>query len=206
MNENYYSILGVSRDAPEEAIKRAFRRKARDAHPDTGGSAGAFEKLKAAFDCLTDPRRRAQYDEFGAEGDGEAREKMLSLFSFALDQAMLELRQNIQGVKSRELMALMADRLMARRGEVASEKSHLAKALAATRDILGRGDVASERLREALAERKKICEERIAAVEADLRLIDLCVRELRGGAAPDGAPSPRSANYGEWIDVHATIG
>lgn len=71
--KDYYSILGVSRDASQEEIKRAFRRLARQYHPDLNpGNKEAEEKFKEineAYSCLSDPVRRANYDRYGtAEG------------------------------------------------------------------------------------------------------------------------------------------
>ncbi|OUC15547.1 MAG: molecular chaperone DnaJ [Alkalinema sp. CACIAM 70d] len=66
---NYYEILGVSRDAEGDEIKRAYRRLARQYHPDLNpGDRAAEEKFKAvneAYEVLSDPERRAQYDKFG---------------------------------------------------------------------------------------------------------------------------------------------
>lgn len=61
-----YEQLGVARDATREAIKKAFRRKARDAHPDTGGSAEKFHALELAHRILSDEDRRAKYDRDGS--------------------------------------------------------------------------------------------------------------------------------------------
>lgn len=71
--KDYYSILGVSRDASQEEIKKAFRRLARQYHPDLNhGNKEAEEKFKQineAYSCLSDPVRRANYDRYGtAEG------------------------------------------------------------------------------------------------------------------------------------------
>ncbi|MEN2993972.1 MAG: molecular chaperone DnaJ [Thermodesulfovibrio sp.] len=67
--KDYYSILGVSRDASQEEIKKAFRRLARKYHPDLNpGDKSAEEKFKEineAYACLSDPVKRANYDRYG---------------------------------------------------------------------------------------------------------------------------------------------
>ncbi|MGB8698026.1 MAG: J domain-containing protein [Thermosynechococcaceae cyanobacterium] len=66
---NYYDILDVSKDATNEDIKRAYRRLARQHHPDLNpGNKAAEERFKAvseAYDVLSDVTKRAQYDRFG---------------------------------------------------------------------------------------------------------------------------------------------
>lgn len=67
-----YEILGVARDATQEEIKRAYRRLAKEYHPDRNpGDKSAeqrFKEVQAAYEVLGDPQRRAQYDRFGAGG------------------------------------------------------------------------------------------------------------------------------------------
>lgn len=64
---NPYIILGVSPDASDEEIKKAYQRKARIAHPDReGGNTEAFQELNAAYSILSNPKRRALYDESGS--------------------------------------------------------------------------------------------------------------------------------------------
>jgi molecular chaperone DnaJ len=66
-----YALLGLQRDASEEEIKRAYRRLARELHPDVNQDPEAerrFKEITAAYETLKDPARRRQYDLFGAGG------------------------------------------------------------------------------------------------------------------------------------------
>ncbi len=67
--KDYYSILGVPRDASEAEIKKAYRRKAKQLHPDVNKTpdAGAkFSELNEANEVLSDPQKRRRYDQLGA--------------------------------------------------------------------------------------------------------------------------------------------
>lgn len=68
MAKDLYAILGVSKDATDAEIKKAFRRKARELHPDVNKAPDAedrFKELNEAYDVLSDANKRAQYDRFG---------------------------------------------------------------------------------------------------------------------------------------------
>ena len=60
-----YVLLGIERDADERAIRTAYRRAVKTAHPDRGGDAEQFGKLQAAYDLLKDPVRRKVFDDTG---------------------------------------------------------------------------------------------------------------------------------------------
>ncbi|MCI1691975.1 MAG: molecular chaperone DnaJ [Actinomyces sp.] len=68
MND-YYEILGVPRDASQDQIKKAYRKKARQLHPDYAGpeSEEAFKDLSVAYETLSDPQKRQMYDLGGPE-------------------------------------------------------------------------------------------------------------------------------------------
>jgi curved DNA-binding protein len=72
--KDYYKIMGVSRDASPEEIKRAYRRLARKYHPDVSKEKDAearFKELGEAYEVLRDPEKRAAYDALGTRRAGE---------------------------------------------------------------------------------------------------------------------------------------
>jgi curved DNA-binding protein CbpA len=67
-----YEILGVPRDAKAADIKNAFRRRAKDLHPDHGGDPESFRLLMLAYDVLSDPEQRLHYDQTGQTPEDRA--------------------------------------------------------------------------------------------------------------------------------------
>ena len=68
---DYYEILGVHRGASDGEIKKAFRKLARELHPDVSRAPDAQERFREAaqaYEVLSDPERRATYDRFGHDG------------------------------------------------------------------------------------------------------------------------------------------
>ena len=75
MSEDFYSVLGVDRDAGEEEIKRAFRKKASEYHPDVSEDPDAeakFKRIQEAKEVLLDDEKRRMYDQMGHERFREA--------------------------------------------------------------------------------------------------------------------------------------
>ncbi|CAE20197.1 DnaJ protein [Prochlorococcus marinus str. MIT 9313] len=72
---DYYDLLGVSKDADGDTLKRAYRRLARQYHPDINKDPGAedrFKEIGRAYEVLSDPQTRGRYDQFGEAGLGGA--------------------------------------------------------------------------------------------------------------------------------------
>lgn len=72
MTPDPYEILGVSKDASQDDIRKAYRKLAHQYHPDKqGGNEAKFKELNAAYQILGNPDKRQQYDRFGAAGFGQ---------------------------------------------------------------------------------------------------------------------------------------
>jgi molecular chaperone DnaJ len=69
---NYYEVLGIPKSASADEIKKAFRRLARKHHPDAGGAEEKFKEINEAYEVLSDPEKRSQYDQYGAYYAGGA--------------------------------------------------------------------------------------------------------------------------------------
>ena len=62
MSKNYYEILGIGKNASAEEIKKAFRELSKQHHPDKGGDEEKFKEINEAYSVLSDPDKRADYD------------------------------------------------------------------------------------------------------------------------------------------------
>lgn len=70
--KDYYTILGVPRNASDEEIKKAYRKLAHKYHPDKGGDEQKFKEINEAYQVLSNKDKRAQYDRFGRVFEGGA--------------------------------------------------------------------------------------------------------------------------------------
>lgn len=70
MTKDYYKILGISKTATAEDVKKAYRRLAHKYHPDKGGDASKFKEVTEAYQILSNKDKRAQYDKFGKVFEG----------------------------------------------------------------------------------------------------------------------------------------
>jgi len=132
-----YACLGVDRGATASAVNKAYRRAAKHAHPDAGGSPRQFELIKLARDVLCDPTRRARYD---ATGDATetvpdtSLAKALNLIAGTFDTVM---QQAVVAASPErfDLVGQAVGMLKQRNAQLTAQKDALS-ALAATWDRL----------------------------------------------------------------------
>ena len=65
MSTDPYEVLGVAKTAPDDEIKKAYRKHVLRTHPDKGGNPDEFKKIQGAYDILSDPEKRQNFDRFG---------------------------------------------------------------------------------------------------------------------------------------------
>jgi len=116
-----YRELGIETDATPAEVDKAYRQRARRAHPDTGGSAEAFHSLAHAHAILSDPDRRAAYDATGYEGE------LVSETIAA--RAMERIQELVASVLESELPFERVDLVAAIRDTLTKQKAEIAAAV-----------------------------------------------------------------------------
>ena len=69
---DYYEVLGVSKGASADELKKAYRKMAVEHHPDRGGNEAQFKEVSEAYEVLKDDSKRKRYDQFGHAGVGSS--------------------------------------------------------------------------------------------------------------------------------------
>lgn len=105
-----YEDLGVSENATSDEIKKAYRAKASQHHPDKGGKHEDFVVVQKAYEILSDPEKRERYDSTGKENEGPVPESPLSLVT----KLMMELIQQ-SDVEYTDLVQLAREHLKQQR-------------------------------------------------------------------------------------------
>lgn len=95
MSKSLYDTLGVPASATHEELKQAYRRLAKEHHPDKGGDHAKFVEIQKAYETLSDPEKRAHYDRYGSRPEGptmcdRAHQIMAGFFAEAINSGQYE--------------------------------------------------------------------------------------------------------------------
>lgn len=101
MKKDLYSTLGVDKNATQEDIKNTYRERAKNSHPDKGGSSEKMAEINNAYRVLSDPRKRETYDKTGEEHDQPFQEKFIAF----VNSMFMIIVNNSDNVNSRDLIS-----------------------------------------------------------------------------------------------------
>jgi curved DNA-binding protein CbpA len=135
-----YKVLKVRKTATAEAIKAAFRKRSLATHPDRGGSQEEFERVKLAWDVLSDPARRAKYDETGEWEKAPEKDngQELAIISQAFLQVVQLLTVTGRGTKRNDVVREMIQAIEVTVRDAKQQMATVKRNLEEMRDIAAR--------------------------------------------------------------------
>lgn len=181
---NPYDILGVPPTASEQQIKSAYRRRARETHPDAGGDGDEFSLVSRAYSILMDPDKRKQFDETGSIDDVApltVRQRMIQIIAQMFGQALDIEGQRGTNLATFPLMKAMREQMKANADIVRDNQRRHVKALKDRRYLLKRitrKDDGENLFADMIRDQIKQLEPIVKACDLDVRAMDMAVEEL----------------------------
>jgi curved DNA-binding protein CbpA len=181
---NPYEMLNVPATASEQQIKSAYRRRARETHPDAGGDGDEFSLVSRAYAILMDPDLRKQFDETGSTDDVApltVRQRMIQIIVDMFNQALAIEGQRGTSLKHFPLMSKMRDQMAENVKAVRDNAAGHAKALADRKLLLARitrkGD-GENLFATIIRDQLKTLEPMVKQSALDVKAMDMAVEEL----------------------------
>lgn len=187
-----YEVLGVPADASKEAVKLAYRKRARQTHPDTGGDREEFALVKRAYDTLTDDARRQRYDATGDDDEPRVNESNVvhSLLASCLLAAITNITNRGGKLRNKDVVDDMRKILRAALVNHDQNRSNFGESEAVIVDAIGRikepDGLLAAVLRSELAKMRQgtaMAKQQIADHEAALRYLNDCRFNFEKAAA-----------------------
>lgn len=198
---NFYEVLGVHKDADEYQIKTAYRKLAQSTHPDReGGDKEAFQRVQEAYDVLSDPDKRAEYDATGTVRPAaptlrdEAMVMLSQIMGEVLDRSDVEF-DNIVADMEATIQNGVAQ-LLAQVMQLTLQREKVRKAITRLKAKEGEADSLSALLSHMEASVDRPLEQ----TKADIKKCELGLKILREHEytvdARPAAPSPQWSGFG----------
>lgn len=205
-----YRELDVDPAASPEEVRAAYRRRAKDTHPDAGGSAKAFEKTRRALSVLSDPKRRAKYDATGEIDEETPHNPFSAPVAIILDFISRAIGQYMAGQggdpESVDLVAMMKQEFLRQVTQQRSEISKLESGIAKMRKVAKRfrklrGD---GMLTRAIETQAKVAETQRRGMEQRIRDLEMAVKMLDDWAFDAERQHFQTSTYGGFVGGFVT--
>ncbi|WP_176082978.1 DnaJ domain-containing protein [Martelella sp. HB161492] len=198
-----YEVLGLDRNADEKAIRTAYRRLAKEAHPDSGGDEEQFARLQASYDLLKDPVRRKIFDDTGFDPElSDPKDlKGLMLLEPLVNEMILDEREPGSFDPVAAMRRKLSDDILKNRFHILELERHRTRVrkhldrLARKKNKAGASDVLGSMLRarsESISDAIHSAEQQIEFIEQAYAMLESYAYELESDDDPDDSYSLES--------------
>jgi len=187
-----YQLLGIKRGATRDEVRKAYRRKAKSSHPDSGGSVEQFSALATAHEVLSDEKRRKKYDTTGEiepsrpdNFDGSAIEVIAQKLGLIIhaeqDVTMLDIGAVIE--------QSIRDDIVLRKSNIANQKRAIARAAKLRARVKRKGGGADNALARVLEWHERSTQDHVRKNEEAVHSMERALEILENYSFLDDAPS-----------------
>lgn len=176
--KSHYDNLGIPRNASKDEIKKAYRKKAKKAHPDKGGTHEQFTRLLLAYNTLSDDEKRKRYDETGSDKEpvnlnAAAMERMIPLVRSIINKCQ-------QAAGAFDLIALLEENVFQVRKNIEGAIQKNQQSIKRTREILNRIKPKENPFAPVLEADIEGFESAIESAKQEMLITDECLKILLG--------------------------
>lgn len=201
-----YQLLGIKRAATQDEVRKAYRRKAKGLHPDSGGSEEAFNALTAAHEVLSDTRRRQRYDATGEmetarpdNFDGSAIEVIAHKLGLIIHAEQDVISLDIGAV----LEQTIRDDIVMRRSNIANQKRAIERAARLRSRVKRKGNGEDNALARVLDWHERSTQDHVKKNEEAVRVMERAIEILDGYSFVDEFPSEAASEVS--VALHDAI-
>jgi DnaJ-class molecular chaperone len=177
MPDDLYNDLGVSKDADAKEIKKAYRSESQKHHPDKGGDPEKFHSIALAYQVLSDPSRRKEYDETGSTEKKRGPEIAAEQVIYTWLNEILE-----QDSMPNDIVLELTDRIESGRTQLTKAKNQTQYRLKKFNRLLGRvsGGDQDNMVDNALKKKITDCEKQLEDIEEQFKVSECMTTMLEG--------------------------